>query len=105
MGILLQMHIQVPHKKLKSEARQKIKDAIEEARPHMQGQVEVTKEEWQGDTLAFAVKVQGKEITGTLEVTESDFVLDAKLPLMWRIFEGRIQKEVAKQVEQMRGAR
>lgn len=71
----------------------------------MRGQVEVTKEEWQGDTLSFAVTVQGKEITGTLEVTESDFVLDAKLPLLWRMFEGRIQKEVAKQVEQMRAAR
>lgn len=99
------MHIQVPHKKLKSEAKQKIKDAIEEARPHMAGQAEIKKEEWNADTLHFAVLVQGKEITGTLEVTENDFILDAKLPLMWRIFEGRIQKEVAKQVEQMRSAR
>lgn len=99
------MHIQVPHKKLKSEAKQKIKDAIEEARPHMVGQAEIKKEEWSGDVLSFAVLVQGKEITGTLEVTESDFVLDAKLPLLWRMFEGRIQKEVAKQVEQMRSAR
>jgi hypothetical protein len=99
------MHIQVPHKKLKSEAKQRIKDAIEEARPHMVGQVEITKEEWQDDTLSFAVSVQGKAITGTLQVTEEDFVLDAKLPLMWRVFEGRIQKEVAKQVEQMRSAR
>ncbi len=99
------MHIQVPHKKLKSEAKQKIKDAIEEARPALAGQVEIKKEEWQGDTLSFAVLVQGKEITGTLEITENDFVLDAKLPLLWRIFEGRIQKEVQKQVEQMRGAR
>ena len=99
------MHIQVPHKKLKSEAKQKIKDAIEEARPHMKGQVEVTKEEWQDDTLHFTVLMQGKEIAGTLQVTEEDFILDAKLPLMWRMFEGRIQKEVAKQVEQMRGTR
>ncbi len=71
----------------------------------MQGQVEVTREEWQDDTLHFAVSVQGKAITGTLLVTETDFVLDAKLPLMWRMFEGRIQKEVTKQVEQMRGGR
>ena len=71
----------------------------------MQGQVEVTKEEWQDDALHFAVTVQGKEITGTLLVTEDDFVLDAQLPLLWRMFEGRIQKEVAKQVEQMRGGR
>lgn len=71
----------------------------------MAGQAEIKKEEWNADTLHFAVLVQGKEITGTLEVTENDFILDAKLPLMWRIFEGRIQKEVAKQVEQMRSAR
>lgn len=99
------MHIQVPHKTTKTEAKQKIKDALEEARPHAKGQVEILKEAWEGDTFHFSLNLQGKEVTGTLLVTEMDLILDAKLPLLWRMFEGRIEKEIAKQVEQLRLAR
>ncbi len=92
------MHFKVPHKTTKTAAKQKVKDSIEQARPHLQGQVEINKEEWQGDTFHFDVNLQGKNVSGTLEVTEMDIILNAKLPLMWRLFEGRIEKEIAKQV-------
>ncbi len=29
------------------------------------------------------------------------YVLDAKLPLLWRMFEGRIESEIAKQVKSL----
>ena len=92
------MHFKIPHKKTKTEAKQRVKDALEEARPHMQGQVEIKEEKWEGDTFHFVVNVQGKEVTGILEVTDMDFVLNAKLPLLGRMFEGRIEKEILKQV-------
>jgi hypothetical protein len=96
------MHFKVPHKTTKTEAKQRVKDALEQARPHMKGQAEINKEEWQGDTLHFDVNLQGKNVTGTIEITEMEIVMNAKLPLMWRLFEGRIEKEIAKQVAQLR---
>lgn len=96
------MHFKAPHKKTKTEAKQRVKDALEEARPHMHGQVEIIEEKWEGDTFHFSVNLQGKEVTGTLEVTETDFILDAKLPLLWRMFEGRIEKEIRKQVDALK---
>jgi hypothetical protein len=92
------MHFQVAHKKTKTEARQKVKDALEAARPQLKGQAEIKEERWEGDTFHFVVDLQGKQVTGTLVVTDSEFVIDAKLPLLWRLFEGRIEKEIAKQV-------
>jgi len=92
------MHFKVPHKTTKTAAKQRVKDSLEQARPHMQGQVEINSEKWEGDTFHFDVNLQGKNVTGTLEVTEMDIVLNAKLPLMWRLFEGRIEKEIAKQI-------
>lgn len=92
------MHFKVPHKTTKTAAKQRVKDSLEQARPHMQGQVEINKENWEGDTLHFDVNLQGKNVTGTLEVTEMDIVLNAKLPLMWRLFEGWIEKEISKQI-------
>lgn len=96
------MHFKVPHKTTKTEAKQRVKDAIEQARPHLQGQAEINKEEWQGDALHFDVNLQGKNVTGSLEVTDMELIFNAKLPLMWRLFEGRIEKEVAKHIAAMK---
>ena len=95
------MHFKIPHKSTKFDAVKKVKQALEEARPHLKGQATIDEERWETDVLHFAASVQGKQITGTLEVTDTDFILDAKLPLMWRLFEGRIEKMIAEQVKQM----
>lgn len=97
------MHFKVPHKTTKTAAKQRVKDALEHARPQMEGQVKINEEAWEGDTFKFSVDLQGKTVTGSLEVTEMDFILNAKLPLMWRLFEGRIEKEIMKQVAAMKG--
>lgn len=95
------MHFKIAHKTTKTQATQRVKDALEEARPHMKGEMEVNGEKWEGNTFHFDVALKGKNITGTLEITETEFVLNAKLPLMWRIFEGMIEKEIAKQVQSL----
>jgi hypothetical protein len=61
----------------------------------------IKKEQWIGDTLEFEIELQGKNIPGSLAVTDTEFVLDATLPLLWRMFEGKIEKEIKKQVEAM----
>ncbi len=96
------MHFNIAHKTTKTEAKQRVKDGLEQARPHLKDQAEILKEEWEGDILAFEVLVQGKKISGTLAVTDTEFVIDAKLPLMWRLFEGTIEREIAKQVQALR---
>ena len=92
------MHIQVPHKLTKDAAVARIKKTIVEHRPQIEANAKVEEERWEGDTLHFAAKLQGKDISGTLAVTDVDYVLDAKLPLLWRMFEGRIEAEIDKQL-------
>ena len=94
------MHIAIPHKSSKITAITKVKLALNEARPKAkESQVEITDERWEGDTLHFSVNLQGKTITGTLQITDTEFVVDAKLPLLWRIFEGKIEKMIAEQAK------
>jgi hypothetical protein len=95
------MHIQIPHKANKITALTKVKKALHEGRSQLNGMATIEEERWEGDTLHFAVTLQGKKITGTLLVNDKDFVIDAKLPLMWRIFEGRIEKMIGEQVKSM----
>ncbi len=95
------MQLTLPHKFAKSVARQRVKDALDEARPQFKGQVESHEETWDGDTLTFSFTAQGQKISGTLIVEDSQYSLDAKLPFMLRLFEGRIQAEIEKQIKQL----
>jgi hypothetical protein len=97
------MHIELPHHTNKQAAVDRVKRGLIEARPHMAGQVKIEKEEWNNSMLTFAFLTQGKQVTGTLRVTDEQYVVDAKLPLMWRLFEGKIEKMVKEQAAGMLG--
>lgn len=93
------MHIDIPHKfKTKAEAVQRVKSALVEMRPHLGDKAKIEKEEWAGDTLTFVADIQGQSISGTLEVRDAVFDINAKLPLMMRMFEGRIEKAIKAQI-------
>ena len=92
------MHIDIPHQfKNKEEAIARVKHALAEAGPQLGDKATIKQEEWQGDTLIFAADIQGQNISGTLVVREKVFDINAKLPLMMRMFEGRIEKAIKAQ--------
>ncbi len=93
------MHIQVPHNTSQSKAVGRVKSALNQNRAQLMHHAKIKKEAWVGDTLQFEIELQGKSIPGSLAITEKEFVLDATLPLLWRMFEGKIEKEIKKQVE------
>lgn len=97
------MHFEVPHKFGTQQAVARIKTALEQVKvnPQVKDQLVIDKEEWDGNTLNFAFTAQKQHITGSVAVEESRFVIDAKLPLMLRMFEGRIEKMIAEQVKGM----
>jgi hypothetical protein len=95
------MHLQIPHKTNKIAALTKVKKALQEGRSQLGNMATIDEERWEGDMLHFAATLQGKQITGTLQVTDKDYVIDAKLPLLWRMFEGRIEKMIAEQVQSL----
>ena len=97
------MHIQVPHKFGEQKGVERVKTALEQVKtnPQVKDQLIIEKEEWEGNKLTFAFTGQKQHITGTLVVDEKEFIVDAKLPLMLRMFEGRIEKMIGEQVKQM----
>lgn len=91
------MQITIPHKFSKAEAKARVMQALNDARSKLQGQATIEREEWEGDTLNFGFTAQSQAISGTFEVRDSEFYLDAKLPLMLRMFEGRIKSAIEEQ--------
>ncbi len=98
------MHINIPHKLVsKAEAKAQAQKLVADIKSKMGDKALIEEERWEGETLHFAVSAQGQRITGTLESTDAAFVLDAKLPLMLKLFEGRIEKMIEEQSKQMFG--
>ncbi len=95
------MQVQIPHKFTKTEAITRVKQAIEEGRSQIAGKATIDEERWEGDTLHFAFTGQGQSISGTLTVEDHQFDLYAKLPLMLKFFEGKIEKAIKEQATQM----
>ena len=95
------MHLQIPHQFSQGEATQRIKQALDEARPKLGDKAKIEEERWEGNILHFAFTAEGQHITGQLDVQDNAFVVDAKLPFMLRLFEGQIEKAVQQQASQM----
>ena len=98
------MQVKIPHKLTKSAAIAQVKKALEDARPKMdEAKVTITTERWDDNVLTFDVTGQGQRISGTFTVNDHDFELYAKLPLMLKMFEGKIEKAIAEQAKGMLG--
>jgi len=95
------MQLKIPHKYSKDEALARVKKALEDGKSQLAGKATIDQEEWQGDTLHFAFTAQGQSISGTLTVEDKQFDLYAKLPLMLKFFEGKIEAAIAEQAKQM----
>jgi hypothetical protein len=96
------MHLEIAHKFTQEQAKQRVIQGLNEARPKLEGQAVLEKEEWHDNTLDFGVLVQGQRITGSLEVEDQKFILDAKLPFLWRMFEGKIQQAIEEQIKTLK---
>jgi hypothetical protein len=95
------MHVEIPHHFARKEAINRVKMALNQSKAQILTHAPDLKTDWDGDTLKFALTIQGKLINGTLAVEDKRFVIDAKLPLLWRMFEGRIEKAIKEQVSQL----
>ena len=95
------MHITVPHHTTREEARRKIEERmtnLEQQYGHYATDIDKS---WDGDRLTFSVKARGMSGSGSLEITDSEVIVDGKLPLMARPFESRIKSTIEREAEAM----
>ena len=95
------MRIAVPHNTSKDVAREKVDQRLGQLLSQFGGHADEIHHEWMGDTMRFKGKARGMSVEGTVEVTDAAIVLDAKLPLMAKMFEGRIRQAVEREADAM----
>lgn len=95
------MRIAVPHHTTKENARRILEQRIgdlEKQFGHHASEVERT---WKGDTLEFRVAARGFQGKGLVEVTDTDIIIDGKLPLIAKPFESRIRSTVEREAAEI----
>lgn len=96
------MQIQIPHNTTKREAIARIQKLLADSQKQIAENATDVKTDWQGDVLHFEFTAQGKHISGTLAVTDTEFDIYAKLPLTLRLFEGMIERQIKAEVDKLR---
>jgi len=97
------MHITVPHHTTREEARRKIDERMTNLESQYGHYATDIDKSWDGDRLTFSVKAKGMSGSGSLEITDSEVIVDGKLPLMARPFESRIKSTIEREAAAMFG--
>ncbi len=95
------MRITVPHHSDKQRARQKVEARLQQLLAIYGHYLADVDRRWEGDLLHFAGKAKGFKANGTLEVTETEVIIDGKLPLIAKPFEPRIKSTIEREAETM----
>ena len=95
------MRIAVPHRTTKEKARKRIEEKMADLQRSFGHYASDMEKHWEGDTMTFAFKAKGISGKGTLEITDSEVIIDGKLPLIAKPFESRIKSTVEKETEDM----
>ena len=95
------MRIAVPHHTTKANARSRVEQKLNALLAQFGSQADDVQHDWSGDTLTFKGKAKGFVISGTVEITDAEIVIDAKLPFMAKPFEPRIKEAVKREADTM----
>ena len=95
------MRIVVSHHTDKTSARRKIEARLEELLGEHGHFLSEMKQHWEGDRLVFSGTAKGFKANGSVEVTDSEVILDGKLPLIAKPFESRIKSTIEREASTM----
>lgn len=88
------MQFKIPHKSNQAEAISRIERMLKDQKDKIAENASDVKADWAGNVLTFAFTAQGTHISGTLTVTDTEYEVYAKLPLMYKLFEGTIERMI-----------
>jgi hypothetical protein len=95
------MKIVVPHHTDKETAKRKLNERIGELFGQYGHYLSGSSHAWEGDRLVFSGSARGFKANGSVEVTDSEVIIDGKLPLIAKPFEPRIKSTVQREAETM----
>src|SRR5437763_3664109 len=97
------MKIIVPHHTTRDEARKIVDRRLGELFAQYGHYASESQLTWSGDRLDFSGKAKGFSASGTIEITDTEAIIEGKLPLIAKPFEPRIRSTVEREAAAMFG--
>jgi hypothetical protein len=95
------MQIVFPHHTDRASARRKLEARLQDLLgQHGHYLTDIT-QHWEGDRLVFSGTAKGFKASGSIDITDSDVIVDGKLPLIARPFESRIKSSIEREAAEM----
>jgi len=95
------MRIVIPHHTDKADARRKVEARMQDLLAQHGHYLSEINQQWEGDRLVFSGTAKGFKANGSVEITDSEVILDGKLPLIAKPFESRIKSTVEREAAAM----
>ena len=95
------MRISVPHRTDKETARRKIDERIAQLFAQYGHYLSDSEHKWEGDRFHFSGTAKGFKASGTVDLTDSEVIIDGKLPLIAKPFEPRVKSTIEREAESM----
>jgi hypothetical protein len=95
------MRISVPHRTDRETAKRRITERLDQLLGQYKHYLSDHESHWEGDTLYFSGSARGFKANGTVDVTDTEVIVDGKLPLIARPFEPRIKSTIEREANAM----
>ncbi|HXG58710.1 MAG TPA: polyhydroxyalkanoic acid system family protein [Thermoanaerobaculia bacterium] len=93
------MRITIPHNLSKDEARRRLEQRLGDLVKQFGHYASDLEQHWNGDRMDFGFKAKGISGKGSVEITDSEVIIEGKLPLMAKPFEPRIRSAIEREAE------
>jgi Putative polyhydroxyalkanoic acid system protein (PHA_gran_rgn) len=97
------MHISVPHRTDRETAKRRVAQRLDQLLAQYKHYLSDHESRWEGDTLHFSGAARGFKANGTVAVTDSEVIIDGKLPLIAKPFEPRIKNTIEREANAIFG--
>lgn len=91
------MHIAVPYNTDRETAKKRIDQRLDQILAQYSHYLSDHEKRWEGDTLYFSGSARGFKAHGTLQLTDTEVVIDSKVPLIAKPFEPRIKSTIERE--------
>ena len=97
------MRIARSHKMTRQSAKDKAEDLLPQLLERHGDSVSNAQHRWQEDKMQFSFRAKGMDVSGSLEITDSEIVLDIRLPWQAELFEDVLRSSVDHELDQILG--
>ena len=95
------LEINIPHSLTKIEALSRIQNFLPELNAQHSDRIKDLEESWNDNTGVFKLKISGFNVSGTLQVEESEVVIKGEIPFLASPFKGQIESTIKQQAKKL----